>query len=164
MLSLSEEQHFIFIKHLSYSHGEELVGEGKIPSACTARNLSFHQSSQWPSFLIHSIPPCHGSMIPSVQLLLCTCSLNIWRAGNPPLAFYGPYLLIVVIFLSICFRIYPEILSLNQSLLNTSCSKNPKEDSSELLIFYSNPVLDWSVKMGKICFTSGKVHSVCIWV
>lgn len=78
-----------------------------------------------------------------------SCSLNTWRAGNPPLACYGPCLLIIVTFQSIPFGIYPEILSLNQSLLNTSCSKNSKADSSELLIVYLNLVLDWSVKMGK---------------
>lgn len=115
---------------------------GKVPSACTVRNLSFHQSSQQSFFLIHSIPPCYDRIIPSIQLLLHTCSLNIRRAGNIPLAFYGPYLLIVVTLLSIPFRIYPEILSLNQSFLNTLCNKNPKADSYELLIFYSNLVLD----------------------
>lgn len=64
------------------------------------------------------------------------------KRRNRPLAFYSPHLQITVIFLSIPLKIYPEIFSVNQPTLNTSYSKNMKAVSSDILIVYSNPVLD----------------------
>lgn len=144
--------------------GKKWLERKKSPSCGTspsARNLPLAKAVM--ILVLSWLYPC----LPQQNCTLHTVTpayllIKHMKRRNRPLAFYSPHLRITVIFLSILLKIYPEIFSVNQPTLNTSYIKNMKAVSSDILIVYSNPVLDWSVKMEKICFTSNKVHSMCM--
>lgn len=68
MLSLSEEQHLIFVKHIPRSHREELVGEGK-------SHLHALQELVFPSkqSMIFFLDPLYPSL-PQHNYTLCTAA------------------------------------------------------------------------------------------